>query len=255
MPIAITRAVSPALAQCELSFVDREPIDLAKANEQHAAYEDALRRAGCEVLQLPAEADYPDSVFVEDAAIVLDDVAVMTRPGAASRRGEVDSVARALRAFRPLLSLAAPATLDGGDVLRIGRTLFVGESARSNREGVAQLRALLAPHGYSVATLPIAGCLHLKSAVTLVDDGVLLVQPEWIDIGRLEGLGALIEVDPSEPHAANAVRIGDAVVYPSCFPRTRAKLEASGIQVIAVDVSELQKAEGAATCCSLVFEP
>ncbi|HET7844964.1 MAG TPA: dimethylargininase, partial [Xanthomonadales bacterium] len=244
MAMAITRAVSPAFAKCELSFVAREPIDLALAHAQHAAYNEALRRAGCEVMQLPAEADFPDSVFVEDTAIVLDDVAVITRPGAASRRGEVDSIARALRAHRPLLALEAPATLDGGDVLRVGRTLYVGESARSNRDGVAQLRALLAPHGYAVETLPIAGCLHLKSAVTLVDDGVLLVQPEWIDIAKLDGF-ALIEIDASEPHAANALRIGDTIVYPSCFPRTQAKLEAAGIRAIAVDVSELQKAEGA----------
>jgi len=253
MKIAITRAVSPALASCELSFVHREPIDLAKAHAQHAAYNEALRRAGCEVMQLPAEPAYPDSVFVEDTAIVLDEVAVITRPGAATRRGETDSIARALRAHRPLLALEAPATLDGGDVMRVGRTLYVGESARSNREGVAQLRALLAPYGHAVETIPIAGCLHLKSAVTPVDDGVLLVQPEWLDVAQLDGF-TLIEVDPSEPHAANALRIGDAVVYPDCFPRTLAKLVAAGIEVITVDVSELQKAEGAVTCCSLVFE-
>ena len=253
MRLAITRAVSPAFAECELSFVAREPIDLALAHVQHAAYNQVLRSAGCEVMQLPAEPAFPDSVFVEDTAIVLDDVAVITRPGAASRRGEVDSIARALRAHRPLLALEAPATLDGGDVMRVGRTLYVGESARSNRDGVAQLRGLLAPHGYAVETLPIAGCLHLKSAVTLVDDGVLLVQPEWIDVAKLDGF-TLIEVDPSEPHAANALRIGDAIVYPTSFPRTQAKLAAAGIEVIAVDVSELQKAEGAVTCCSLVFE-
>lgn len=253
MRLAITRAVSPAFAECELSFVAREPIDLALAHVQHAAYNQALRSAGCEVMQLPAEPAFPDSVFVEDTAIVLDDVAVITRPGAASRRGEVDSIARALRAHRPLLALEAPAMLDGGDVMRVGRTLYVGESARSNRDGVAQLRGLLAPHGYAVETLPIAGCLHLKSAVTLVDDGVLLVQPEWIDVAKLDGF-TLIEVDPSEPHAANALRIGDAIVYPTSFPRTLAKLAAAAIEVIAVGVSELQKAEGAVTCCSLVFE-
>ena len=252
MPIAITRAVSPALTACQLSFVPRLPIDIARAAGQHQAYCDALAACGCEVIALPADPVLPDSVFVEDVALVLDEVAVMTRPGAASRREEGTAVAATLARFRTLLRIEAPGTLDGGDILRIGRDLYVGESARSNAEGIAQLAALVAPFGYRVYGVPTRGCLHLKSAVTVVADDTLLVQPEWVDPGRFAQY-RLIAVDPAEPHAANALRIGDRVIHPSCFPRTRERLEAAGIRVVSVDVAELQKAEGAVTCCSLVF--
>ena len=249
---AITREVSPALGDCELSYVPRERIDVARAVSQHHAYRRALEGLGCRVLSLPAEPTQPDSVFVEDVAIVLDEVAVLTRPGAASRRAEVASVAVALNHYRPLLALEAPATLDGGDVLRLGRTLYVGQSARSNAESIGQLRALLAEHGYAVQGVPTRGCLHLKSAVTQLADDSLLLQPAWVDRAAFAGF-RIIEVDPAEPHAANLLRIGDALLMPASFPRTRERLIAAGFRVTAVDVSELQKAEGAVTCCSLVF--
>jgi dimethylargininase len=253
MRIALTRDVDAALADCELSFVDRAPIDVALAKVQHAAYCEALAGLGCEVVALPPAPGHPDSVFVEDTAIVVDELAFVTRPGAQSRRGETDSVAAALARWRPLQRIAAPGTVDGGDVLRIGRTLYVGASARSNGEAVAQLRTALAPHGYRVEYVSTRGCLHLKSAVTAVADGVLLLQPEWTDRSAFAGYD-LIEVDPAEEHAANALRVGDAIVYPDCFPRTRERLERAGVRVVGVDVSELQKAEGAVTCCSIVFE-
>jgi dimethylargininase len=252
MWIAVTRDVSASLGDCQLSFVPRTGIDVGRARVQHGAYRAALESLGCRVIALPAQDALPDAVFVEDVALVLDEVAVMTRPGAPSRRGEGDSVEPVLAAFRPVLAITAPGTLDGGDVLRIGRRIYVGESARSNPGGIAQLRALLAPYGYEVRGVPTRGCLHLKSAATPVADGVLLVQPAWVDPAAF-GEGRLIEVDPAEEHAANALRIGDAVVFPAAFPRTRARLEDAGIEVVAVDLSELQKAEGATTCCSLVF--
>jgi dimethylargininase len=204
------------------------------------------------VLSLPGEATMPDSVFVEDAAIVLDEVAVLTRPGAASRRGEVASIADALRGYRPLLAIEAPGTLDGGDVLRLGRTVHVGESARSNAAGIAQLRGLLAGYGYAVQGVPTRGCLHLKSAVTQLADDTVLLQPAWVTREHFAGF-RVIEVDPAEPHAANVLRIGDALLMPAGFPRTRQRLLDAGFAVTVVDVSELQKAEGAVTCCSLVF--
>lgn len=252
MWIAVTREVSPALGNCELSYVPREAIDVARADAQHRDYRRALETLGCRLQTLPAEPELPDSVFVEDVAIVLDEVAVLTRPGAVSRRAEVASVAEVLRSYRPLLAIEMPGTLDGGDVLRIGRTLYVGESARSNAEGIAQLRELLADHGYAVQGVPTRGCLHLKSAVTQLDDHTLLLQPEWVDRERFADF-SVIEVDSAEPHAANVLRIGDALVMPAGFPRTRQRLLDAGFHVIAVDVSELQKAEGAVTCCSLVF--
>lgn len=252
MWIAITREVSSALDHCELSYVPREAIDVARARAQHGDYQRALETLGCRVLTLPAEPALPGSVFVEDVAIVLDEVAVMTRPGALSRRAEVASVADVLRGHRRLLAIGAPGTLDGGDVMRVGRTLYVGESARSNAAGIAQLRALLGAHGYVVQGVPTHGCLHLKSAVTQLGSDTLLLQPEWVDRDRFAGL-RVIEVDPAEPHAANVLRIGDVLVMPASFPRTRQRLLDAGFHVTAVDVSELQKAEGAVTCCSLVF--
>jgi dimethylargininase len=251
--IAITRDVSPSLAGCELSFVAREPIDAERAATQHEAYRHALESLGCRVVALPAQVHMPDAVFVEDVAIVLPEVAIMTRPGAASRRGEGASVGAALQAWRSLLRIDAPGTLDGGDVLVVGGTVYVGHGARSNRYGIAQLRALLAAFGYQVVAVPTRECLHLKSAVTQVADGVLLVQPAWVEAGFFAGY-RLIEVDPGEEHAANALRIGGSVIHPACFPRTRRRLEDAGIDVVPVDISELQKAEGAVTCCSLVFD-
>ena len=252
MLIAITREVSPSLAACELTHVVRMPIDVVLAATQHRAYQRALASLGCHVLTLEAEPTLPDAVFVEDVAVVLDEVAVMTRTGAESRRNEGASVAEALRRYRPLRAIEAPGTLEGGDVLRIGRTLYVGQSARSNADGIAQLRALVAGFGYEVRAVPIHDCLHLKSAVTALRDDTVLLQPAWVDRASFDGFH-LIEVDPGEEHAANVVRVGDRVLMPACFPRTRQRLMDAGIEVTTVDVSELQKAEGAVTCCSLLL--
>jgi dimethylargininase len=249
--VAIVRPVSAALSRCELSFVARTAIDPGLASRQHQAYIEALRERGCEVVELPVLDDYPDSVFVEDTALVFDELAVLTRPGAASRRGEVDSVAQVLARYRPLAAIVAEGTLDGGDVLRIDRDVYVGRSARSNDAGIAQLRSLLSGHGYRVHALEARDCLHLKSAVTQVAPDAVLVQPRWLDPSPFAALRVL-EVDPSEEHAANTLRVGGGIVYPDCFPRTLARLRTAGVECTLVDVSELQKAEGAVTCCSLI---
>ena len=253
MLIAITRAVSPAIGRCELTHIPRVPIDVAKARRQHGAYEDALRGLGVKVISLPAEPELPDSVFVEDAAVVLDECAVIARPGADSRRAETESVAAALTPYRKLSFIHSPGTLDGGDVLRIGRTIFIGLSDRSNRAAVDEMQGLLAPVGYRVVGLRIEGCLHLKSAVTAVADDLLLINPAWARKDDFSDF-RFIDVDPSEPAAANAVRVGEDILFPEAFPKTRARLEAAGFRVLPVDVSELAKAEGAVTCCSLLFE-
>ena len=249
---AIVREISASIGNCEISFVSRDPIDIDLARQQHAAYQRLLAELGCQLTVLPAEDAMPDAVFVEDVALVLDELAVMTRPGAASRRSEGAAVAAALREYRPRLAIEAPGTLDGGDILRIGKSIFVGQSARSNAAAVGQLQSLLAAHGYRVESVPMRDCLHLKSAVTAVGDDALLINPQWVSPGAFAGF-RMIDVDPTEPHAANALRIGDALIYPACFPRTQARLQAAGLNVRSVDVSELQKAEGAVTCCSLVF--
>lgn len=253
MTIALTRPVSPAINRCELTHIDREPIDLDRAIRQHAAYERCLAELGCRVASVPAEPELPDAVFVEDTAVVVDELAVLTRPGAPSRRAETISVGRALAEYRPLARIEAPGTLDGGDVLRVGRQLFVGQTGRSNAAGIDMLRTLLAPHGYAVEAVAVQGCLHLKSAVTRVAEGAVLLNPDWVDAAPFDQF-TCVRVDPAEPHAANALVLGEAVVVAAAYPRTAARLEAMGLRVVRLDMSELAKAEGALTCCSLILE-
>ena len=253
MLTAITRAVSPALVHCELSFIDRKPIDLATAQEQHHAYEELLGKLGARVISLPAEPDLPDSMFVEDPAIVLDELAVIFPLGTETRRREAASLALALSKFRTLEHVSLPGTLEGGDVLRIGRKLFVGPTRRSNAEGIRQLAAILSPHGYEVIAVPVTGCLHLKSAVTHLGRNTLLANRAWFDAAPLAG-HEWIDVDPAESHASNALALGGTVIFPTSFPRTRARIEARGFHVTSLDISELQKAESGLTCSSLLFQ-
>jgi dimethylargininase len=251
--IALTREISPSLAHCELTHLPRETIDVDRARAQHRAYEDLLRAIGCDVRRLPAEPDLPDSVFVEDTAVVFHELAVVTRPGAASRREEVRSVAVTLASYRQLHRLQEPATLDGGDVLVVGRTVFVGLSSRTNEEGARQLAAAIEPQGYAVRPLTVRSCLHLKTAVTRVGPATVLLNPDWVDAQAFDAWERTL-VHPEEPWAANALAVGGRVLYPAGFPRTRERLIARGLDVRDVDLSELAKAEGGVTCCSLVLE-
>jgi dimethylargininase len=249
--VALTREVSASLGNCELTHLARVPIDVAVARAQHAAYERALAAAGYRVERLPGDPDTPDCVFVEDIAIVFDELAVVTRPGAVSRRGEVPAIADALAAYREIKYIEAPATVDGGDVLVAGRRVFVGRSSRTNSDAVAQLRRLVGRFGYAVCELEVRDCLHLKSAVTALSDEALLVNPDWVEATAFADL-ELVAVDPREPAAANVLRLADRVLVQSAFPRTADRLAARGLRVEAVDASELAKAEGAVTCCSLI---
>jgi len=253
MLTAITRAVSPAIVHCELSFIDRQSIDLVIAQKQHHAYEALLEKLGARVISLRAEGDLPDSMFVEDPAIVLDELAVIFPLGTETRRREAPSLTRALSKFRTLEHITLPGTLEGGDVLRIQRKLFVGLTRRSNAEGLRQLTAILAPHNYQVVGVPVTGCLHLKSAVTHLGRNTLLANRAWFDATALAGY-EWIDVDPSEVHAANALALGGTVIFPASFPLTRARIEARGFHVTSLDISELQKAESGLTCSSLLFE-
>jgi len=252
MLTAITRQVSPSINRCELTFHAKEPIDIPRAIAQHEAYEECLSQLGARVISLPAEADLPDAVFVEDAAIVVDEVAVSPIMGAASRRPETESLARTLSIYRLLKYMQAPATLDGGDVMRIGRRLFVGASKRTNADGISQLRAALAPFDYEVKSVNVKQCLHLKSGCSYVGRNSILVNRGMVDVTRLAGF-ELIDVPASEPGAANALLIEDVVIVPSAFPQTIALLDARGFKVKAIDVSEFQKAEGGVTCKSIIF--
>lgn len=253
MRIALTREVSKAIVDCALTYLERTPIDVQLAREQHQAYEACLRELGCHIQRLPAGQDMPDSVFVEDIAVLLDEVAVITRPGSQPRRLETPAVAAALQPYRRLLRIGPPGTLDGGDVLQIGRQLYVGHSGRTNRSGIQQLRRLVKPFGYPVESVEVQGCLHLKSAATLVAEDTLLLNPGWVEAGVF-GKKRLIEVHPAEPHAGNALMIDQVVVYPAAYPATRERLERAGIRIQSLDVSEITKAEGGVTCCSLIFD-
>jgi dimethylargininase len=253
MMVALTRPVPSSISRCELTHLDRVPIDLDRAVAQHAAYEAALESAGCTIVRLPAEPDLPDSVFVEDTAVVLDDIAVVTRPGVETRRAEAASVTPLLGKYRQLRCVEAPATMDGGDVLCVGRRIFVGLSTRTNMAAVEQLRGFAAASGYSIMPVEAHGCLHLKSAATALSDDVILLNPAWIDRGVFGPL-ATVDIDPREPFAANVLRIGATVICAGAAPRTRDRLAARGCQTVSVDMSELAKAEGALTCCSVIIE-
>ena len=253
MLTAITRAVSPAIVDCELSFIPRQPIDLQIAREQHHSYEQLLEQLGARVVSLASEPDLPDSMFVEDPAIVLDELAVILPLGTETRRLEAASLAEAISKFRTLAYVALPGNLEGGDILRIGRKLFVGVTKRSNAEGLRQLAAILVPHHYEVIPVRVTGCLHLKSAVTCLGRQTLLANRAWFDPAPFSGC-EWIDVDPAEPHAANALALGNTVIFPASFPRTRARVEAQGFDVTPLDISELQKAESGLTCSSLIFE-
>jgi len=251
--IAITRPISPSFANGERTHIERQPIDLTAAKREHRAYEDVLRGLGASIVHAPDAPDQPDAVFVEDTAFVLEEVAVITRPGAPSRRPETTGIAQVLGNYRELRHLDAPATLDGGDVLRVGRVLFVGRSSRTNTDAIAQLQLLVKPWNYRVVPVDVTGCLHLKSAVTAVGDNRLLINRAWTKAGAFED-SELIDVAADEPFGANALLVRDSVIYPSNFPHTAERLERAGIDMIRTACSEIAKAEGAVTCCSLVFE-
>lgn len=250
--IAITRLVSQSINNCALSFHTREPIDVVKAITQHKAYEECLTDLGVEVISLPAEPDLPDAVFVEDPAVIVDEVAIITNMGALSRRAEAQSIAAALSRYRPIKKMTEPATLEGGDVMRIGRSVFVGLSKRTNKDGFDQLRKILSEYDYQVKGIEVARCLHLKSACSYVGNNSILIDRSLVDPERFEGFD-LIDVADYEPNAANALVVKGVVIMAASFPKTRGLLEQRGFSVRTVDLSELQKAESGVTCSSLIF--
>jgi len=252
MIVALTRPTGAELAACELTHITREPIDIDKACAQHDAYLETLRALDVRVVELPRLRDHPDAVFVEDTALVLDEVAVLLRPGAESRRGEIDSVARALAPYRECVFLEAPATLDGGDIIVFAKRVLVGETSRSNPAGIRALRDLLGRFGYSVEGVPLAGVLHLKSAATVVDTETLIHYPQYVD---LSFVGAkLVAADPGEPQGANVVRIGASLLADASAPNTIEKLrEHTADPIVAVNVDEFAKAEGAISCKGVIF--
>lgn len=252
---AFTRAVSPRLAQCELTHLERVPIDGAGAAEQHACYEDLLRGAGFDVIRLPDLPQSPDGVFVEDTALLLGSNAIILRPGALSRSVETDSTARGLEPFFTLHRIDA-GHVDGGDILRIGSRLYVGLSTRTDAEGIEALAQVVEPMGFEVVRTELRDCLHLKTGATFVGEDqsgtpVVVLDELSVDASQFSDVDC-VAVAPGERPAANCVRANDRLILAAGNPRTAAALRERGFLVMEVDVSELQKAEAGVTCMSLV---
>lgn len=250
MNAVITHAVSPSIQDCALTFMNRAAIDYHKACEQHEAYCTMLERLGCAVIHLSDNLSYPDSVFIEDPAIVLDELAILTNMGSGSRRHEPRAIAEQLMKYRTLARIETPGTLEGGDVARLGRTLVVGRSNRTNDEGIDQLQSIVAPFGYRVLRVNVDKCLHLKTGCTPLTTDTFLYNPAWIDRTELSEFD-VIEVDPAEPWAANIIAVNGSVCMHSGFEKTAVTLEKAGFELAFTDISEFQKAEGGLSCLSI----
>lgn len=249
--IAFTRPPSAALSRCELTFLARQPIDVLLAAHQHRAYEAALQKAGARIERLPDVVDLPDATFVEDTAVVLDEVAIIASMATPSRRPEIETVVPALGAHRTVKRLSPPAFLDGGDVLRVGRELFLGVSTRTNHEAVRAVAGMVREHGYTVTPVEVTGCLHLKTCCSPLSDRAVLIDSRRIPNEPFRHLSC-VEVPEGDADAANVLVIDRVAVMPSGFPRTAALLLQHGFAVHPVDLSEFQKAEAGATCLSLI---
>jgi dimethylargininase len=238
--------------QCQVTFVTRSPINHALALRQHEQYRFMLERCGAKVVPLAADPELPDCCFVEDTAVVLDEVAILCSMGAPSRRGEPAGLEPELRKYRPVQRIGLPATIDGGDVFRAGRTIFAGLSQRTNEAGALALKQIAEPFGYVVQTVTPRNCLHLKSACTPLPDGRLLVNPDWVDVSKLQGI-ATVTIPPGEPFAADVLSIESTVCMSAAYPRTAQLLRDLGFAVETVDLSEFAKAEGGVTCLSILI--
>jgi len=251
--IALTRGISAAIDRCEVSFIDRAPIDVQKMKQQHRAYEDMLRSMGYEVVQIPADDSCPDCCFIEDTALVLDEIAVITYPGSEARRGEVPGVVPTIEKYRKTVRIEPPATLEGGDVLRIGRNLYVGLTQRTNAQGVESLRSLVKPYGYTVTGVPTPGALHMKSVCTAADDRTIVADPTRMDASVFKDYD-VVEIPPDEWMGGDLLPINGTVCMIEGFPKLKTALEARGLEVRTQNMSEFLKAEAGLTCLSLLFE-
>lgn len=249
---AFVRETSRSLSECELVHLSRETIDLARARRQHADYVRVLESAGVRVQVLPEQPSLPDATFVEDVALILDELAIVCRPGAASREPEAKLMEREITAVRRVFRIESPGSLEGGDILRVGRTLFAGASCRTNADGISQLRGIVGPFGYAVVPVTVNGCLHLKTAVTAPDAALLVANTRWADLSPMRGF-EIIPVPVAEPWGANVLRLNDRVVVAASARRTAELLQSRGLRVETVDISELQKAEAGLTCLSVLY--
>jgi dimethylargininase len=256
--LAMTHVPSPNMNAAIRTHAEFQDIDLALAKTQHEAYRLALAKAGAEVRLLDVNREHPDAVFIEDTAIVLDEIAIITSMGAEARQAEPAGIEIELARYRTTMTrILPPATLEGGDVVCVGKMLFVGQTARTNRAGIDALARITEPFGYFVVGVPVEGCLHLKTACTALPNGALLINPACLP--NLEPLRKIdrVEVDPSEPSGANVVVVGENVCMSDAYPRTADRIRQGGHakEIHPVRLTEFAKADGCATCLSLVFSP
>lgn len=232
--------------------VPRQEFNIETATRQHAAYIAALAAAGVIVTVLPEEPELPDSTFVEDAVIMLDEAAVICRLATASRAPEAERIEHEIARFRPIYRIVGPGTIEGGDVLRIGKTIYVGISGRTNKEGIRQLDKIVRRYGYQVVEVSVTGCLHLKTGVTSPAEDVLIANADWIDLSPF-GCFEILRVPVTEPWGANTLAINGEVLVAESSPLTADLLEAKGLRVKRLGISEFQKAEAGLTCLSVLY--
>jgi len=250
--LAFVRAVPDSFPEA-LVRGPRPHIDLDGARAQHGRYVRALVEAGYAVDVIAADEEHPDCPFVEDTAVALDDVAVITRPGAVSRRGEVEPVATALAAHRALRRVEAPGTLDGGDVLCIGDQCFVGRSARTNADGIRQFARFAAEDGYATTPIDVSGVLHLKSAVSCLDDETLMVGPGTVPETMFAGFKIVTKVE-SETHLTSTLRMRNGrLLMTANAPETAERVASAGFDIDLIDMSEFQAVDGGLTCLSILL--
>ena len=249
---AITRGVSRNIGFCELTHIPRLGIDQQLATAQLERYCELLREWGVDLEAMPANDSYPDCCFVQDTAVVLDEICVVASMGAATRRDEVSDVERYVSQFRKIRRIFLPATLDGGDVVQICRRLFVGLSTRTNARGIEAFRRLVEPYGYVVTPVVVKGGLHLTTGCGIVNDETVLLNPRWLDASAFKNLRQL-HVSEEEPWAANTIRVDDAVCLEASAPRTVELVEPYAGRISTLDISEFRKAEGSLSCLSLIF--
>ena len=250
--MAITHLPSPNLQNCELTFLESEAINMEKANVQHQNYRAMLERCGAKVTVLDDNIALPDSVFVEDPIIVFDEIAVLTSMGVKSRRAESEAMEKVFAPYRQVKRIDLPAKIEGGDVLKVGKKIFVGESSRTNKEGIQALEAIIKPLGYEVIAVKVTGCLHLKTGVTALDDQTVFINPAWVDAKAFQGFSQ-IETLSNEPFGANVLKIGDTLCMNEAFPKSITLIKSLGYKVETVNISEFVKAEAGLTCMSVLF--
>jgi len=248
---ALVREVSPDLGDAQLTFVHRQPVDIEVARRQHDGYVGCLASLGLDIVRLPPAPEHPDGVFVEDAVVLIDSVAVLTRPGASSRRAEVGSVRAAVEARGlAVASIEAPGTLDGGDILQIGQTVHVGRTTRTNQAGIEQLTALVEPLGRHVIPVDVRDALHLKTAATALPDATIIASLDRVDLGAFAGREVIAA---PEPAGANVLLFGDTVIVSAAAPATAAIVRKRGFAVQTVEITELEKAEAGPTCLTVLL--